>query len=138
MYHADMHNGPEVSAKLVLRVNDRVLMLQRPDGRHIFPGGHITWGEPTTLCLKRELWEELSYDLRQEPEFADLYEYISPDRSQHIIILHYLLRLPERPALALGDDEAGSDVLWLTQEKLQKIIPRPQFIEKIFRSSRNP
>lgn len=128
-----MHSNPEVSVKLVLRVKDEALMLRRPDGRYLFPGGHVEWGESSIECLKRELQEELSYDLVQEPEFVDLYEYISPDRSQHIIILHYLLRLEERPTIELGDDEANSKILWLSREELQQIIPKPQFIERIFR-----
>lgn len=127
-----MKNGPEVSVKLVLRVGGRVLMLRRPDGTYNFPGGHVERNEPVLDALRRELREELGYDLRGTPEFFDLYEYIAPDGSQHIIILHYALVLESRPTFTLGDDEKDSEVTWLTPHELAAISPSPDFIRQAF------
>ena len=122
----------EVSAKLVVRVGDSILMLRRKDGSYIFPGGHVEWGESLQECLRREAREELGYQLLVKPELVDTYEYISRDEGHHNLILHHLLRLPSRPVLTLGDDEAKSEILWLSKIKLGHIIPRVAFIGKIF------
>lgn len=128
-----MSIGPEVSVKLVLRVGGRVMMLRRHDtGRYNFPGGHVQRNERLLDALRRELREELGYNLRNTPRFFDLHEHIEPDGSQHIIILHYLLVLEIRPAFALGDDEAESEILWLSRDELAAVVPDQDFIEKIF------
>ena len=122
----------EVSAKLVIRVGDRVLMLRRKDGSNIFPGGHVEYGESINDCLKREALEELSYTLEIAPEYFSMYEYIASDGAKHALILHYLLVLPSRQDFLLGDDEAGSELIWHTREDLAKIIPDAGFIRKAF------
>ena len=124
----------EISTKLVIRVGDYVLMLRRKDGSNIFPGGHIEYGEPIIDCLKREAHEELSYKLQTYPEYFDMYEYITPDHSKHALILHYLLVLPSRPVINLGDDEADSEVIWYTRNELARIIPDQAFWDKVFAS----
>ncbi|HXR49896.1 MAG TPA: NUDIX hydrolase, partial [Verrucomicrobiae bacterium] len=97
--NSQAYRGPEVSAKLVICVDDKVLMLRRKNGQHIFPGGHIEWREPIMDCLKREAMEELSYKLIEESELFDIYEYISSDEPMHGLVLHYRLHLRKRPNL---------------------------------------
>ena len=74
----------------------------------------------------------LDNQLLVKPELVDTYEYISRDEGHHNLILHHLLRLPSRPVFTLGDDEAESEILWLSKSKLGHIIPRVAFIGKIF------
>lgn len=132
MMKYNAHNGLEVSAKLVLRVGDAVLMLRRHEtGIYNFPGGHVKPGESIQQALRRELNEELAFDLPVEPVLFDIYEHIGLTGPQHIIF-HHLLVLVMRPELILGDDEAGSDIQWLRRKGLTAIIPDQEFITKVF------
>jgi len=56
-----------VSAVALVDADGRVLVAQRPEGKHLaglweFPGGKVEPGEPPELALVRELKEELGID----------------------------------------------------------------------------
>jgi 8-oxo-dGTP diphosphatase len=56
-----------VSAVALVDTDGRVLVAQRPEGKHLaglweFPGGKVEPGEPPELALVRELKEELGID----------------------------------------------------------------------------
>lgn len=85
--------------------------------------------------LKRELKEELDYNLTKEPEFLDVYNYVSKNKKRHSVFLNYTLNLKEKPELA---DKEGAKNLWLTKQEFisKKIIKEKEFLDKIFRSSK--
>jgi 8-oxo-dGTP diphosphatase len=62
----------------------RVLVAQRPPGKHLaggweFPGGKLEAGEARFDGLKRELWEELGIEVHAgEPLLC--YDHLYPDR----------------------------------------------------------
>lgn len=47
-----------------------ILMINRWDGKIGFPGGHVDPGESPLEALKRELLEEINYEVRKEPTFV--------------------------------------------------------------------
>jgi len=95
--------GPHLEAavletKLHLRVvaaalfdaQGRVLIAQRPEGKHMagwweFPGGKVAAGESDTQALIRELREELGVETRPEVEIMTLtHDY--PDRVVDLVL----------------------------------------------------
>jgi len=48
----------ELNVYIVVRNDDRVLVLRRKDGFWEFPGGGVDWGEDPEQAAKRELREE--------------------------------------------------------------------------------
>lgn len=127
-----MEKRPRVSVKIILRHKDEVLMLKYKDGANSFPGGGLEWGESIMEALKRELKEELNYSLNEKPEFFSIYNFISPDKKRHSVVLHYIYFLKERPAFpSLSLD--GAKVLWLTKEDLSSYIKNQDFINQVFK-----
>jgi len=70
----------------------RVLIAQRPDGKHMagwweFPGGKVAIGESDAEALIRELREELDVVTRVEGEIMTMtHDY--PDRTVELVLLH--------------------------------------------------
>ena len=73
----------------------RVLIAQRPDGKHMagwweFPGGKVGAGESDREALVRELREELGVETRPVGEIMTLsHEY--PDRTIDLVLLETVL-----------------------------------------------
>jgi len=60
-----------VAAAALIDTDGRVLICQRPEGKHLaglweFPGGKVEAGETPEVCLIRELQEELGITARQD------------------------------------------------------------------------
>jgi 8-oxo-dGTP pyrophosphatase MutT (NUDIX family) len=127
-----MQKRPDVSLKLVLRAEGRVLMLHRTAGTWEFPGGRLEWGESPEEAINRELIEELGYKVPATPKFIHVYNYISNDKTRHSILLHYFLAIEYIPELHATPEEPEPEVVWLTKADLSRIIPNPEFIEQIF------
>ncbi len=51
-----------------------VLMINRWDGKIGFPGGHVDEGEDILVALKRELKEEINYNLTETPVLVNVIE----------------------------------------------------------------
>jgi len=63
----------EVVAAALVDTEGRILIAQRPPGKHLaggweFPGGKVEAGETAVQALKRELNEELGITLIEEPQ----------------------------------------------------------------------
>ena len=58
-----------VTAKAVIKKDDKILLVEEPDHRWEFPGGKVEFGESPEETLKRELQEEigLTQDLNIGP-----------------------------------------------------------------------
>ena len=61
-----MKKYPNVTLKIIFRYRGKVLMFRHPSGAFDFPGGRMEWGESIFGTLKRELKEELNYNLKIE------------------------------------------------------------------------
>lgn len=128
-----MSKRPDISIKLVLRAEGRILMLHHENGTWEFPGGRLEWGETPETALTRELNEELQYAAPGTPIFINMYNYIAKDGSRHSVILHYFLAVPKMPQLQTTSNEPDAEVVWLTKAELQNVIPNPEFIAEIYR-----
>lgn len=135
-----MHTYPNVSAKLILRAENGVCMLVHRDGNYDFPGGQMKWGESPEQTLKRELMEEIAYQLPVEPRFLDIWNYISKDNSRHTIFLYYFAVLEKRPVLYTAGEEAeaGTTVTWLDKQEMKIAIKDEAFLRRIFAESEQP
>ncbi|HEY9899085.1 MAG TPA: (deoxy)nucleoside triphosphate pyrophosphohydrolase [Pantanalinema sp.] len=75
-----MHTPIEVVGAIIRR-GDRVLIAQRPPGKHEallweFPGGKVEPGESPEACLAREIREELDAEIAVGAYFGDvLHDY---------------------------------------------------------------
>lgn len=79
-----------VVAAAIIDAAGRVLIAQRPEGKHMagwweFPGGKVGSGESDRDALVRELREELGVEVRPDREVSSLqHEY--PDRVVDLIL----------------------------------------------------
>jgi ADP-ribose pyrophosphatase YjhB (NUDIX family) len=126
-----MKKYPNVSLKIIFKYKNRILMLRNPKGRHEFPGGRMEWGESIFGALKRELKEELDYNLKEEPELFSVWNYISKNKKCHIVIIHFIYPIKKRLKLS---PLKKFKILWLTKKDLIKknIIRDKEFLNKIF------
>jgi 8-oxo-dGTP diphosphatase len=80
-----------VAAAVIRDIDGRVLLTQRPEGRHMgglweFPGGKINRGERPTEALIRELDEELGIEIAvDEPITFAIHE----EHDLHILLLFF-------------------------------------------------
>jgi 8-oxo-dGTP pyrophosphatase MutT (NUDIX family) len=132
-----MKNRPNVSVKLMLRYKGRVLAIRNKDGTLGFPGGHVEYGESLIGALKREVKEELGYDLKVEPKLFDIWNYIPEENpsmktKEHLVFLNYIYRLDKRPDLSSPE---GLEILWLTRKEIESLreIKDKKFLDKIFK-----
>jgi 8-oxo-dGTP diphosphatase len=84
-----------VVAAAIFDAADRVLIAQRPEGKHMagwweFPGGKVGEGESDRNALERELREELGVESRAHRPITTMsHEY--PDRIVDLVLWHALL-----------------------------------------------
>ena len=103
----------QVTAALIMR-NGRVLLARRPleschGGKWEFPGGKQEPGESLENCLKREIMEELGFDI----EDLHLLESVDHDYGDFSLTLHGFT------CRACGNDLSETDrpdIRWLNPE----------------------
>lgn len=127
-----MKKYPNVAVKLILRVKDKILILKQPNGKFSLPGGRLEWRESPTEALKRELKEEIGYDLAVNPSLSNIYNYISSNGNRHTVIIDYCFKLKKKPVLRPREK---LKILWLTKKDLmsKNIIKDKRFLDKIFK-----
>lgn len=121
---------PNVGVKLILKWHDGILMFKHEDGTFDFPGGTMEWGESIMETLRRELKEELDYDLRKEPELFSVYNHISLDKKQHKVLIQYILELSRDPKFVSLEKV---DFFWLSKKEARPIFGDEKMLDKIFR-----
>lgn len=132
-----MKKRPNVTVKIMLRYKDKVLMIKHKDGSFGFPGGHVERGESLIGTLKRELKEELNYNLKKEPILFDIWNYIPEENpgentKDHTVFLNYILKLDKKSILSSPEK---LEIFWLTRKEIvsKNIIKNRQFLDKVFK-----
>ena len=131
-----MKKRPNVTVKIMLRYEDKVLMVKHKDGSFGFPGGHVERNESLIGALKRELKEELKYNLKKEPKLFEVWNYIPEENpggttKDHTIFLNYILKLNKKPVLS-SPENLG--IFWLKRKEIESLntIKDKKFLDKIF------
>ena len=119
--------GPILVTAGIIRKNDEILIAKREkDQLWEFPGGKVEYGEAPRECLRREIKEELDFDIEVEDVF-DLTSFLAEDGT-HYVILFYNCRYIQ------GTPEAKqhSEIKWTTREKLPQnyFLPADSIIIK--------
>ncbi|MDP2926750.1 MAG: NUDIX hydrolase [bacterium] len=126
-----MISQPNVAVKIIIKWKDRILIRRHKNGAFDFPGGRMEFGETIIGALKRELREELDYNLTKEPQFLDVYNYVSRNKKRHSVFLNYFLRLSKKPKIVAKESAKN---LWLTKKELisREIVKEGKFLDEIF------
>lgn len=124
---------PNVTQKLILKAGDKVLVFQYENGAYGFPGGRLEWKEDLFQGLKREMKEELNYDLVEFPRLFNVWNFM--EKNRHSVKINYILEIPT--VIDLVSQEGHRKVLWMTQKQLSTVFKTPEFVERIF-SWRDP
>ena len=109
---------PRVSVKAVFRCGEQVLYYKTKKGINDVPGGHVEFGESILDALKRELKEEIDFNLSDEPILFHTWHYISRDGSAHRIYLMYLIDLPEKISFKSLEYPDGINYIWVNKEEI--------------------
>lgn len=112
-----------VVAAAIVDSTDRVLIAQRPAGKHMagwweFPGGKVAQGESDRDALERELREELGVEARAHRQLKMLtHEY--PDRVVELVLWHASITRGEPRGLD------GQQLKWVACQSLgeERLLP---------------
>ena len=119
---------PLVVTAAVIEIDGRFLVTRRQKGVHLegfweFPGGKCDKDEPLTVCLARELLEELDVPSRVGEEiFTTTHTY--PERSIELHFFRCELLGEPRPQL-------GQEMRWVGREELAALEFPPADAELI-------
>jgi 8-oxo-dGTP diphosphatase len=108
-----------VVAAAIFDAADRVLIAQRPEGKHMagwweFPGGKVASGESDADALVRELREELGVESRAHEQITTMsHEY--PDRIVDLVLWH--------ASIASGEPRGldGQRLQWVSCQSLGSV-----------------
>ena len=112
-----------VVAAAIIDAADRVLIAQRPEGKHMagwweFPGGKVAQGETDRDALERELREELGIEARAHRALTTMtHEY--PDRVVDLVLWHASITRGEPRGLD------GQQLKWVACQSLgeERLLP---------------
>ncbi len=109
-----------VSAVALVDGNNRVLVAQRPQGKHMaglweFPGGKIEEAETPEQCLVRELKEELNIKVTQKDLQPINFVAHKYDDFQLIMLLYGCTRWYGQPRAVEHSDLKWTDAAGLTR-----------------------
>jgi 8-oxo-dGTP diphosphatase len=108
-----------VVAAAIFDAADRVLIAQRPEGKHMagwweFPGGKVSPGESDAQALERELREELGVESRAHQQVA-LMSHEYPDRIVDLVLWHASIESGEPRGLD------GQQLQWVNCQSLGNV-----------------
>ncbi len=111
---------PRIAVKAVFRCGEYVLYYKTSGRVRDIPGGHIEFGETIFEALKRELKEELNYDLKIQPKLLYVWTYISSDKKAHRVYIVYLIDLLEKINFVSHEAENDLKFEWLHKNDIKK------------------
>jgi len=116
---------PKVGVKIVLRAGGKVMFHKTKDGIRDLPGGHIEFGETIIGALKRELLEEMGFDLKVKPKLFYAWTYISRDKSRQEVYVVYLADIGKKPRNFFHKERNDIEFVWLKKGEIkkQKFLP---------------
>jgi 8-oxo-dGTP diphosphatase len=111
-----------VAAAALFDSSGRVLITQRPQGKHLsgfweFPGGKVETGEAPELALVRELKEEL--DLTVEPDALDPFAFASHAYPDFHLLMPLYVATKFAGVIKL-DPSAAQDAAWVEPQDLRR------------------
>jgi len=109
---------PRVSVKAVFRCEGQVLYYKTKKGINDVPGGHIEFGESILDALKRELKEEIGFDLSSEATLFHAWHYISRDGLAHRVYLVYLIDLSEKVSFKSLEYPESINYIWANKKEI--------------------
>lgn len=114
-----------VVAGALIDTDGRVLVAQRPEGKHMagmweFPGGKIDAGETPEAALIRELREELGIELCPHC-FAPLQFVSHAYETFHLLMLLYICRKWE----GIPRSREGQNLMWKRPRELRTLAMPP-------------
>ena len=124
-----MKKYPNVTLKIILRYQGKILMFRHPNGAFDFPGGRMEWKESILGALNRELKEELRYSLKEKPELFSVWNYISKNGKRHSVMIYFIYPLYKKPKFSSPEKV---EILWLKKEGAIPIIKDKKFVKRIF------
>jgi len=124
-----MKQFPNITQKIILRYQDKILITRHKNGSFDFPGGRLEWKEGLFDSLQRELKEELNFQLEYQPRLFHVWNYISKDGKRHSVMIYYFYELKKRHKFI---SPAGIKILWLTKEEMKQTIKDRDFVEHMF------
>jgi 8-oxo-dGTP diphosphatase len=108
-----------VVAAAIFDAGDRVLIAQRPSGKHMagwweFPGGKVANGESDADALVRELREELGVECRAH-QLITMMSHEYPDRVVDLALWH--------ASIASGEPRGldGQQLQWVSRQSLGNV-----------------
>ena len=114
-----------VSAVALIDVEGRVLLGQRPEGKHLagtweFPGGKVEENETPEACLVRELKEELNIDVHAS--CLAPFTFITHDYDDFMLtLLLYVCRKWE----GIVQGMEGQPIIWRTPREMAELEMPP-------------
>lgn len=114
----ELQKFPKVSVKAVFRCGDYVLYYKTDNGIKDIPGGHIEFGETIFEALKRELNEEIEFELTFEPDLIHAWTYLSRDGSAHRVYIVYLIDLPEKTEFKSREYSDAIEFIWVHRDDI--------------------
>ncbi len=116
-----------INVKLILRCRGHFAMITYPGGVKDFPGGHIEFGESPIETLRREMKEEMGYDLRETPRLVDVFSFVGRKPKIHRITIGYLLDVATMIPLRWIETKEPITVTWVHISQVKKQHLWPEF-----------
>lgn len=111
---------PRASVKIIFRCNNHILYYKTNKGINDIPGGHIEFGEGILEALRRELMEEIGFELLSDPILFYAWSYISQDKNAHRVYFVYLFDLLEMVNFKSLEEPDNIEFIWATRDDINK------------------
>jgi ADP-ribose pyrophosphatase YjhB (NUDIX family) len=108
----------KIATKIVLRHDDKILLMRDRNGTWDFPGGGLEGGERLEEGLRRELREELGLEDFTLGPVVHADEWFIEARDLHVIAVFYTGSISERQEHQLSYEH--SDARWLTPAEIRQ------------------